>query len=34
MKGKSFEPIPLYEMFKDLGFEHYSEKVAEAEYHT
>lgn len=31
---QSFEPIPLYEVLEDLGFEHYTEKVAEAEYHT
>lgn len=31
---QNFEPIPIYEVFENLGFEHYSEKVAEAEYHT
>ena len=31
---QSFEPIPLYEVMEDLGFEHYTEKVGEAEYHT
>lgn len=31
---QSFEPIPLYEVLEDLGFEHYTEKLAEAEYHT
>lgn len=31
---QSFEPIPLYEVMEDLGFEYHTEKVAEAEYHT
>lgn len=31
---QSFEPIPLYEVMEDLGFERHTEKVAEAEFHT
>ena len=31
---QSFEPIPLYEVMEDMGFEYRTEKVADAEYHT
>ncbi len=31
---QSFEPIPLYEVMEDLGFEHYTEKKGEAEFHA
>ena len=29
-----FDPIPLYEVMEDLGFEHFTEKKGEAEYHA
>lgn len=31
---QSFEPIPLYEIMEMLGYEHYTEKTAEHEYHA
>lgn len=31
---QSFDPIPLYEVMEDLGFEHYTEEVAEMEFHA
>ena len=31
---QKFEPIPLYEVMEDLGFEHYTEQVAESEFHA
>lgn len=31
---QSFEPIPLYEVMEGIGFEHYTEKKGNAEYHT
>lgn len=31
---QSFDPIPLYEVMEGLGFEHYTEKNGEAEYHA
>jgi len=31
---QSFDPIPLYEVMGDLGFEHYTEETAEHEYHA
>lgn len=31
---QAFEPIPLYEVMEDLGFEYHTEQVAETEYHT
>lgn len=31
---QSFDPIPLYEVMEDLGFESHSEKVDEHEYHA
>ncbi|MCR4955954.1 MAG: DUF2249 domain-containing protein [Lachnospiraceae bacterium] len=31
---QSFEPIPLYEVMEGLGFERYTEKRAEGEYHV
>lgn len=31
---QSFDPIPLYEVMEGLGFEHYTEKKAEGEYHA
>ncbi len=31
---QSFDPIPLYEVMEGLGFEHYTEKVGDAEYHA
>ncbi len=31
---QSFEPIPLYEVMEDLGFERHTEQVSEAEFHT
>ncbi len=31
---QSFEPIPLYEVMEDLGFEHHTEKTGDAEYHA
>jgi len=31
---QSFEPIPLYEVMEDLGYEIHTEKVGDAEYHA
>ena len=31
---QTFDPIPLYEVMEDLGFEYYTEKTAENEYHA
>ena len=31
---QSFEPIPLYEVMENLGYERYTEKVTETEYHA
>ena len=31
---QSFDPIPLYEVMEDLGFESYTKKVDEHEYHA
>ena len=31
---QSFEPIPLYEVMEDLGYEYYTEKRGDAEYHA
>jgi len=31
---QSFEPIPLYEVMEDLGYEHKTEKKDEAEFHA
>ena len=31
---QSFDPIPLYEVMEDLGFESHTEKVDEHEYHA
>ena len=31
---QSFDPIPLYEVMEDLGFEHYTEQKGEAEFHV
>lgn len=31
---QSFEPIPLYEVMEDLGFEHYTEQKGDAEFHA
>jgi len=31
---QSFDPIPLYEVMEGLGFEYYTEKKAEGEYHA
>ncbi len=31
---QSFDPIPLYEVMEGLGFEHYTEKKSEGEYHA
>ena len=31
---QSFEPIPLYEVMSDLGFEYYTEQTADTEYHA
>ena len=31
---QSFEPIPLYEVMEGLGYEHFTEKRGEAEYHA
>ena len=31
---QSFDPIPLYEVMEGLGFEHYTEKKGNAEYHA
>lgn len=31
---QSFEPIPLYEVMEQLGFEHHTKQTAENEFHT
>jgi hypothetical protein len=31
---QSFDPIPLYEVMEDLGFEHYTEQKGEAEFNA
>ena len=31
---QSFEPIPLYEVMEDLGYEYHTEKAGDAEYHA
>ncbi len=31
---QSFDPIPLYEVMDDLGFEHYTEQTGESEFHA
>lgn len=31
---QNFDPIPLYEVMEDLGFEHHTEKVSESEFHA
>lgn len=31
---QSFEPIPLYEVMEDLGYEYHTEKAGNAEYHA
>lgn len=31
---QTFDPIPLYEVMENLGFEHHTERVAEHEYHA
>ncbi len=31
---QSFDPIPLYEVMEDLGFEHHTEQKGEAEFHA
>ena len=31
---QSFEPIPLYEVMEDLGFEHHTEQTGDAEFHA
>jgi len=31
---QSFEPIPLYEVMEDLGYEYHVEKAGDAEYHA
>ncbi len=31
---QSFDPIPLYEVMEGLGFEHFTERISDAEYHT
>ena len=31
---QSFDPIPLYEVMEDLGFEYHTEQKADAEYHA
>lgn len=31
---QSFDPIPLYEVMEDLGYEHHTEKTGDAEYHA
>jgi len=31
---QTFDPLPLYEVMEDLGFEHHTEKVADNEYHA
>lgn len=31
---QSFDPIPLYEVMEDLGFEHYTEQLSNTEFHA
>ena len=31
---QSFDPIPLYEVMEDLGFEHHTERKGDAEFHA
>lgn len=31
---QSFEPFPLYEVMKELGYDHHVEKIKEGEYHV
>ena len=31
---QTFEPIPIYEVMEMLGYEHYTEKIADNEYHA
>ena len=31
---QSFDPIPLYEVMEELGFEHYTEQKGDAEFHA
>ena len=31
---QNFDPIPLYEVMEDLGFEHHTEKTGDAEFHA
>ena len=31
---QTFDPVPLYEVMEDLGFEHHTEKKSEHEYHV
>ena len=31
---QSFDPLPLYEVMEDLGYEHYTEQAADTEYHA
>lgn len=31
---QTFEPIPLYEVMEDLGYEYYTEKINDNEYHV
>ncbi len=31
---QSFDPLPLYEVMENLGFEHYTEAVSDNEYHA
>ena len=31
---QSFDPIPLYEVMEGLGFEHFTSKRSDAEYHA
>ncbi len=31
---QNFDPLPLYEVMEDLGYEHHTEQVGEAEFHA
>lgn len=31
---QSFDPIPLYEVMEDLGYEYHTEKISDAEFHA
>lgn len=31
---QTFDPLPLYEVMEDLGYEHHTEQTGEAEYHA